>query len=195
MLFTPPGSKFKSRLPDPDTVCTHCGAPMDEADIFCKQCYKISPRVKLMLDLYPERHRLHYVADAWNDRYICPHCKTRGIFASKKRSFTPIVLCPRCKEYFLSGFKREIYLLRRSLRIYPLIQGSVIGYFLWMFSLALLSHPLLDTYFWLTIPLLPIALIGSVAHNYRTYRRRKAQSERRFAQNPEYLQMLYDMGV
>ena len=182
-------SNFKSRLSPPKASCSCCGRLMAEDEIFCRDCYTLIPRVKQMLDLYPERHRLYYIAESRRNAHTCPHCATKHIVPNKKIMYTPVMFCPNCKEYFLSGVRREIHIMMSFTKIYPILISLVLSYIVFCCIINALNP---------TLKMGVIILLASYAITIPfviwVYLRQKRRSALRFEKNPEYLQILYDLG-
>ena len=92
--------------------CEYCNSPMKENDVFCKSCWKITPKVQEMIDSYPNRHPNDYQIYSADHCYRCPHCG--GFYKSNffdkipgLKIDSPIKRCKKCHKYLLDHYNNE----------------------------------------------------------------------------------------
>lgn len=190
--------KTKQQRKQSSFLCYHCGAPMLESDVFCESCWKITPNVQEMLNAHPKRKPKFYSDLYYRGHNHCPHCKAfycegRTIDSTLTLS-PPIKHCPKCHQYFLDSWHIEwsVSSLFAKSELFSVIR-------LWVY---LLFVPALICCFayknWFALQGIAIFSIGYFALRfiwYKTEKKKKIhESYMRLSQNPEYPQILIDMG-
>ena len=190
--------KVKQQRQASSIHCHHCGAPMLESDVFCENCWKITPKVQEMLDSHPDRNPEFYSNLNYKNNNHCPHCKDfyrNGRTIDSTLSLgVPIQYCSQCHQYFLDSW---------------LIEWSVSSFFvkselfssigLWV-HLLLIPAPFCCFAYKNWYALLGIMILSTICFSsrliwYKTEKKKKIhESYTRLSQNPEYPKILIDMG-
>lgn len=183
--------------------CHHCGSPMLESDIFCENCWKITPNVNKTLSSHPNRKREFY-SDLGNEfKLRCPHCNSfyryaKRLYASNTLG-SPIKYCTHCHNYFLDYAYTEWSVTPFSVKFLDFFSIWHLLVYLAIF-LLIVSCALEGDWFIvpdLTILLLALICIHSAFVLVRcklTDKKSFHESTMRLEQNPEYPQILIDMG-
>lgn len=179
--------------------CEYCNSTMNESDIFCKSCWKITPKVREMLNQQPNRHPNNYQIYSTSYSYRCPHCDRiiKSTLFEKIPGLkidTPIKRCKKCHNYYLDTYNIEWsvssteYVSNHYFAPWLLF---LIEIYLFDFVSELFSVPWAFVCCFIYLILhFPIRLLLSEF----AQKRAKERSQKRLEQNPEYPQLLADMG-
>ena len=172
--------------------CQNCGSHLMYDQPFCSKCYKLSHKIQETLDRYPAKKYLDFVVETDGDRSYCPHCKEYYSHRGEYPSFidTPLHCCKSCKNYFID----------RSFCEWPLISPwkkfvVCFGSFFCIFAVfctfaaayQMRSLPL-------AVGLLIVLFFLRVIWLHLTIKDNISASIRRVKANPDYPQLLADMG-
>jgi hypothetical protein len=178
--------------------CRHCGEPMLESDVFCENCWKITPMVQDMLNNHPDRKPDFYSNLSYKGNYHCPHCKSfytrsRRYYHGLKQNI-PITYCTNCHQYFLVPWHYELSVASPSVKLEDFIFFQPWHSFFYAPFIVFLivndcSFILLD----IGVFFLAYCSLRLIWH--RTAKRKTIRNSYiRLEQNPEYPQILVDMG-
>ena len=179
--------------------CEYCNSPMKENDVFCKSCWKITPKVREMINAHPNRHPNDYQIYSTGYSYRCPHCG--GIIKSTLferipglKIDSPIKRCKKCQKYFLDTYNIEWSVSSTSYVsnhyfapwLFFLIEIYLFDFISDLFSV---QWAFICCFIYLLLHFPIRILLSEFAQ-----KRAKERSQKRLEQNPEYPQLLADMG-
>ena len=191
--------RTKKQRSESSIHCYHCGEPMLESDVFCENCWKITPKVQEMLNKQPNRSQSSYsfISQGYNKR--CPHCKRifdkLGSYPNSNLYLdSPIRYCLHCHQYFIDFINYEWSVCKLSFKLKKLSKPLLLFLFLAQFFCY---AP--ESFGWWQ----QILIIGKFTFIYLflflgwyfIFRRKKHTfSSKRLEINPEYPKILMDMG-
>ena len=176
--------------------CEYCDRPMKENDVFCKFCWKITPKVQEMLASQPNRHPNDYQLYSTNYSYRCPHCGGfyKGKFFDKIPGLkidSPIKRCKKCRKYLLDHYNNEWSLVSNKYKTHRRFSPWLLLLIEYFLIELFYSEPwglaVCIGYLFLHFPL------SVLAHNF-TKRNAIERSTLRLENNPDYPKILADMG-
>jgi len=179
--------------------CNYCGSHMRPEDVFCKNCQTITPKVREMLARYPNKMPDEYYPHSGYIGLHCPHCNR--LYQSNFRERiggmhlrSPIQHCKKCQNYFLDNYCNEWSISSRSYknerRFAPflLILNEIFIIDL-ITNLSSISWGIFAGFVYLLIHF-PLCLLWYAL----IINKAKKQSQLRMERNPDYPQILADMG-
>lgn len=186
-----------------DLHCHCCGDSMLESDIFCQSCQKITPKVQEMLKRNIDK-KPDYYRDIDNGyKMRCPHC--RALYRSSKALFPPerygssIKYCGSCHNYFLDDMYTEWSVSSHYIKFiefFPL--GFLIIFISFIFfiigSIAYGDWLMAREFTVLLIVILSIRSAYVLVQHKIINKKIFHNSNMRLKQNPDYPQILADMG-
>jgi len=184
--------QVKKRLEDYEKtshICPVCGYELTTPTVFCPKCNTITPRVRDMLNSYPDKHPTEYIAHYSDDGYTCPLCHQNEIYIEKVYLKIPIICCTKCHGYFLNPNITEPYITDRP-SLFSTIKNSLFTIILLGFWTWCIFEPPIDLLIILMCAAVPVLILW----NQFSSKKSISASELRFKQNPDYLQLLADMG-
>ena len=169
--------------------CGHCGAPMTDRDVFCKSCQSITPRVQECLDrhLYmsPEKFRGRY----GDNKLICPHCESENEYSNGLPLGSPILCCSECHEYFLVPDYVEWSVAKPAQKVKAFFNNWISFVFIYLFFNGVFFFS------WGSFAATACFLVLFSLIWHFTFRKKKLDASRqRLKHNPDYLQILSEMG-
>ena len=177
--------------------CHHCGSPMLESDVFCENCWKITPKVQKMLDHNSDKKPDFYHALDNGYKLRCPHCKNFYCQSRTHSSITldpPIIYCPKCKQYFIDTIYFEWSVASLLVKFEDFY---IIPLWNYLFFIPILISCIVNRDWFILQDIGFLFLVYSVLRliwNKTVKRKRIHKSYMRLEQNPEYPQILIDMG-
>ena len=176
--------------------CTGCGRKLDETEAFCRECHTISPVVSKTFIDNPTKsgdafvRTIHsYHGESYTD---CPHCgntyeETIASFSPQIES--PIHICEKCHQAYIRPYKYEWSVISLKSKAFAIFFSTKRWY---AFLLAIWGIMLVtfEESLW-GIPL--GALLLAIVHLIFD-RKAVRLSQKRLEQNPDYPQILVDMG-
>lgn len=179
--------------------CKHCGSPMCPEDVFCFNCWTITPKVKKMLSNSPGKYPYQYRTYQRKRKFLCPHCNSFYAHHQVKDGTGkligfPIVFCKNCKNYFIDDELLEYsvahakYKNNRFLFFFLLVLTPI--YIFLGFS-QFFSVPLSLV---LTAVYIAVYILCYIVWNKIVTKELIEESRLRLERNPDYPQILIDMG-
>lgn len=177
----------------PTTLCPHCSTPVSSKQLFCNNCHTMSHKIKDVFIKFPKNHHLDFVERKNNGYRHCPHCneitiRTFGIFPSMG---IPIRICGNCQNIYLSNLYCEWSMTTITNKIIMCIFDGphLILYVLLLFQMLEQTLPISICIISLSI-IVFLRVLWFFIITIDTIR----ESEARLKANPEYPQILADMG-
>jgi len=182
----------------PTAFCVHCYAPMMEEDVFCTNCWRITPKVQEMLNRFPTKKPNDYYRLHNGKRHACPHCKyvyRISLYNPMRiRYGCPLKYCPKCHNYFTDVTDNEwsVYCLPSKASKFFLL-------LLWIFVVCSIIEIYISLVSWQEILLYIfkytiIHIIFCIIWHFTVRKKAVKESKLRLERNPEYPQILIDMG-
>lgn len=183
--------------------CTGCGRQLSETEVFCEECQTISSAVTQTLADNPNKscddfvRRVHqYHGEYYTD---CPHC---GITYEDKAAqfslpiYSPIVICENCHLAYLRPEKDEWSVVSLTEKLISLLlrndRWMIVCLFICIIIFTMCQN--FERSFAIGLWGIPIAaFFFYVAHLFLDQKKIQL-SKKRLEQNPDYPQILADMG-
>ena len=191
----------QSATESPDTIgyddqCQYCGQGMFSTEAFCPHCYRISHRVYKTIEKYPQKHHLDFTLD-FKDRFTyCPHCgsSTRSNHSSPTHLTTPIQSCRKCNDFYVDYSCYEWSVISPIRKIGFYFRGGNFGpgfliLLVWCFYCITFGQDI-PFLFVIILSTIILRIIWMKVISFEDMQ----ESQTRLKNNPEYPQILADMG-
>ena len=190
--------KVKQQRQASSIHCHHCGAPMLESDVFCENCWKITPKVQEMLDSHPDRNPEFYTKVLYRGKKRCPHCKE--IYQHDQDRYVnryhgiPIRHCNHCHQYFLEFIAYEWSVCKTLFKFRKIAERLLVSFYFSSFFFIFPESVNLQEDLFLFVKYCVISTAIYFAWHFAFIRRKQTESCMRLKRNPEYPKLLINMG-
>ena len=178
--------------------CHHCGSPILESDVFCENCWKITPKVQEMLDVHPKRAPEFYTKVLYRGKKRCPHCKV--IYQHHEDRYVnrhhgiPIRYCTHCHQYFLEFIAYEWSVCKTFFKFSKSAERLFLSFYFSYFFFIFPESVNLQEDLFLFVKYCVISTAIYFAWHFAFIRRKQTESCIRLKRNPEYPKLLINMG-